>query len=213
MAEMRTEEEQVEALKQWWKDNGKSLVLTIALSVGAVLSWNAYQDYQLQQAEAASGYFQRLLNNAPAGLLSDKDIANIRHNSELLKTEFGSSVYAQFAGLMVARVEVQVGDLAAAAAELEWILEQQGDAETAAIAAIRLAKVLAAQGMFDQAMVLLVDADDAWQLGRLEARGDLLVEQGQLGAARDAYSEALDLAASSGANKPLLSLKLDNLAQ
>jgi predicted negative regulator of RcsB-dependent stress response len=210
---MRTEEEQVEALKQWWKDNGKSLVLTIALSVGAVLSWNAYQDYQLQQAEAASGYFQRLLNNAPAGLLSDKDIANIRHNSELLKTEFGSSVYAQFAGLMVARVEVQVGDLAAAAAELEWILEQQGDAETAAIAAIRLAKVLAAQGMFDQAMVLLVDADDAWQLGRLEARGDLLVEQGQLGAARDAYSEALDLAASSGANKPLLSLKLDNLAQ
>ena len=213
MAEMRTEEEQVEALKQWWKDNGKSLVLTIALSVGAVLSWNAYQDYQLQQAEAASGYFQRLLNNAPAGLLSDKDIANIRHNSELLKTEFGSSVYAQFAGLMVARVEVQVGDLAAAAAELEWVLEQQGDAETAAIAAIRLAKVLAAQGMFDQAMVLLVDADDAWQLGRLEARGDLLVEQGQLGAARDAYSEALDLAASSGANKPLLSLKLDNLAQ
>lgn len=213
MAEMRTEEEQVEALKQWWKDNGKSLVLTIALSVGAVLSWNAYQDYQLQQAEAASGYFQRLLNNAPEGLLSDKDIANIRHNSELLKTEFGSSVYAQFAGLMVARVEVQVGDLAAAAAELEWVLEQQGDAETAAIAAIRLAKVLAAQGMFDQAMVLLVDADDAWQLGRLEARGDLLVEQGQLGAARDAYSEALDLAASSGANKPLLGLKLDNLAQ
>jgi len=96
---MKTEEEQVEALKNWWKENGKSLILTIAVSIGGVLSWNAYQDYQVQQSEVASAYFQRLLNSAPAGELSEKDAASIRHNSDLLKTEFSTSTYAQLAAL------------------------------------------------------------------------------------------------------------------
>ena len=59
MAEMKTEEEQVEALKRWWQANGKSLILTIAVTVGGVLSWNAYQDQQVSQAETASVYFQQ----------------------------------------------------------------------------------------------------------------------------------------------------------
>ena len=213
MAEMKTEEEQVEALKRWWQQNGKSLILTIAVSIGGVLSWNAYQDYQVNQAEAASVYYQRLINSAPAGLLSEANMAEVRHNSELLRTEFGSSTYAQFAALMVARVEIQTGNLAAAVAELEWVLEQQGDAEVQALATIRLAKVLGAQNLHDEALALLVDGEDAWQLGRLETRGDLLAAQGDLDAAREAYTQASALAVTSGVNNPLLGLKLDNLAQ
>jgi predicted negative regulator of RcsB-dependent stress response len=213
VAEMKTEEEQVEALKRWWQANGKSLVLTIAVSIGGVLSWNAYQDDQTNQAETASVYFQQLMSSAPAGQLSESDIAQVRHNSGLLKMEFSSSTYAQFAALMLARVEVQEGDLAAAATQLAWVIEQQGDAEIHALATIRLAKLLGAQNKLDEALALLVDADDAWQLGRLEARGDLLVAQGDLDAARDAYTKASLLVVTSGANNLLLGLKLDNLAQ
>ncbi len=213
MAEMKTEEEQVEALKRWWQANGKSLILTIAVTVGGVLSWNAYQDQQVSQAETASVYFQQLMNSSPAGQLSDSDMAEIRHNSKLLKAEFGSSTYAQFAALMVARVEVQEGDLTAAAAELQWVLTQEGDAEVNALATVRLAKVLSAQGQHNEALALLVDGDDAWQLGRLETRGDVLVAQGDVDAAREAYTAASVLAAAGGVNSPLLGLKLDNLAQ
>jgi len=213
VAEMKTEEEQVEALKRWWQENGKSLILTIAVSIGGVLSWNAYQDHETNQAETASGYFQQLMNSAPAGQLSESQIAEVRYNSELLKTEFDTSTYAQFGALMLARVEVQEGDLTAAAAQLQWVLEQQGDAEINALATIRLAKLLGAQGQYDSALDLLVDGDDAWQLGRLEVRGDLLVAQGELDAARAAYEKASVLADASGASNPLLGLKLDNLAQ
>ena len=213
MAEMKTEEEQVEALKRWWQENGKSLVLTIAVSIGGVLSWNAYQDHETNQAETASVYFQQLMNSAPAGQLNESQIAEVRYNSELLKTEFDTSTYAQFGALMLARVEVQEGDLTAAAAQLQWVLEQQGDAEINALATIRLAKLLGAQGQYDSALDLLVDGDDAWQLGRLEVRGDLLVAQGKLDAARAAYEKASVLADASGASNPLLGLKLDNLAQ
>jgi predicted negative regulator of RcsB-dependent stress response len=96
---------------------------------------------------------------------------------------------------------------------LQWVLKQQGDAEVHALATIRLAKVLGAQDQYDEALALLVDGDDAWQLGRLEARGDLLIAKGDLDAARAAYTEASLLVAASGANNPLLGLKLDNLAQ
>ena len=213
MTEMKTEEEQVEALKKWWQANGKSLVLTIAVAIGGVLSWNAFQDYQVQQSEVASSYFQRMLNNAPVGELTEEDQANIRYNSELLKTEFGSSTYAQLAALMVARVEIEANNLDAAVSEFEWVLEQEGDAEIVALTGIRLASVLAAQGHYDKAMVLLADNDDAWQLGRLEARGDLLVAQGKTDDARDAYTQASTIAQATGAKNPLLGLKLDNLAQ
>ena len=213
MAEMKTEEEQVEALKRWWQENGKSLILMIAVSVGGVLSWNAYQDHQTNESELASVYFQQLMTSAPAGQLGETEIAEIRYNSDLLKKEFSASTYAQFAALMIARVEVQEGNLAAATTELEWVIAQQGDVEVRTLATLRLAKLLGAQNQYDEALALLVDADDAWQLGRLETRGDLLVAQGDLDAARAAYTEASLLAVTSGTNNPLLGLKLDNLAQ
>jgi predicted negative regulator of RcsB-dependent stress response len=213
VAEMKTEEEQVEALKRWWQENGKSLILTIAVSVGGVLSWNAYQDHQTNESELASVYFQQLMTSAPAGQLGETEIAEIRYNSDLLKKEFSASTYAQFAALMIARVEVQEGNLAAATTELEWVIAQQGDVEVRTLATLRLAKLLGAQNQYDEALALLVDADDAWQLGRLETRGDLLVAQGDLDAARAAYTEASLLAVTSGTNNPLLGLKLDNLAQ
>ena len=177
------------------------------------MSWNAYQDHQVSQAETASAYFQQLMNNAPAGQLSETQIAQIRYNSDLLRAEFDSSTYAQFAALMVARAEVQVGDLSAAAVQLQWVVDQQGDAEVNALASIRLAKVLGEQGQHSQALALLVDSDDAWQLARLETRGDIFLAQGDVDAARQAYTAASLIAVASGASKPLLGLKLDNLSQ
>ena len=66
--------------------------------------------------------------------------------------------------------------------QLQWVVDQQqGDAEVNALATIRLAKVLSAQGQHSQALALLVDGDDAWQLARLETRGDVLVAQRRCG--------------------------------
>lgn len=37
--EHRTEEEQVAALKQWWKDNGNSLIIGVGLALAVVFGW------------------------------------------------------------------------------------------------------------------------------------------------------------------------------
>ncbi len=43
MSEMRTEEEQVEALKDWWKENGRSLLLGVALALAIVFGWKGWE--------------------------------------------------------------------------------------------------------------------------------------------------------------------------
>ena len=42
----RTEEEQVEALKAWWRENGKSTVVAIAMAVMGVFGWQGWQKQQ-----------------------------------------------------------------------------------------------------------------------------------------------------------------------
>ncbi len=41
MAELRTEEEQIEAIKRWWKENGVSLLIGAAIAAAGVFAWKA----------------------------------------------------------------------------------------------------------------------------------------------------------------------------
>lgn len=213
MAELRTEEEQVEALKRWWDENGKSLLAGIAIAILGVVGWNYYQDQQQVNAETASAYYQRLLGNATVAQLGDAERSAIRQDAATLKTEFEDSAYAQYAALMLAKLAVQADDLAGAENELRWVTTHaEAGSEMTALANVRLAQVLHAQGRTDKAMALLGDAKDVWQARRQEVKGDILVSQGDNASARKAYEEALKVATAQGANTALLNLKLDNLA-
>ena len=54
MADHITEEEQIEALKRWWDDNGKQTILAIVLTVGGYFGWQAWTQHVDEQAAAAS---------------------------------------------------------------------------------------------------------------------------------------------------------------
>ena len=62
MAELRTEEEQVEALKSWWKENGKSLIMGVVIAVAAVFGWRGWNQYQDDFAANASAMYESILN-------------------------------------------------------------------------------------------------------------------------------------------------------
>ena len=49
METFRTEEEQVEAIKRWWQENGKSTVLGVAIAMAAVFGWRGWNDYQRER--------------------------------------------------------------------------------------------------------------------------------------------------------------------
>jgi len=101
---MRSEEEQVEALKNWWKENGKSLVLTIALALAVIFGWKAWQNNQRIATENAGIMYQNLVQAvrlASAPQATDDQWTTAAHLAKSLKDEYGDTAYARFGALSV----------------------------------------------------------------------------------------------------------------
>jgi predicted negative regulator of RcsB-dependent stress response len=209
----RTEEEQVEALRRWWNENGKSTVAVIVIALAAGLGWQAWQRESGNQREQASDLYQALLraNDTPAPSSGPQGV----ELAERLKTEFSGSSYAQFAALQLAAMAVQDGNLAEAEAQLRWVLGKAASgSDTAQVAQLRLARVVAAAGNTDQALDILTKADPgAYAASYALAQGDILLAASRNDEARDAYTRAMTAAGSGspGVNLVVLQQKLQSL--
>jgi len=211
MTELRTEEEQIEAIKNWWKENGKQTVIALVVVLGG---WFGYQGYESQNqaaGEAASVVYQEVLSLQNSESEEDKGRREVLLDQ--LQKEYGSTVYAQFAGLFKAKDAMSAGDLEAAASELESVKNNTADEALRHLATVRLARVYIAQEKADKALsILAADNAAAFSAEYYETKGDALLAKGDKGAARDAYSEAYVEAQRIGANNPVLKMKLDDLA-
>ena len=209
----RTEDEQVEALKRWWDENGRSTIAAIVLALIAGFGWQAWKDFDQGQQVAASDLYQSLLQAVSA---PTDNAAAVRQVAAQLKSEFGGSTYAQFAALHLARLAVTDGDLAAAEAELRWVLAKaDSGSDIADITQLRLARVLAAQGNTDQALSILAQGEGGtYAASYAMARGDVLLGLDRRDEARAAYTEARALAGAEGGAPPLSTLeqKLQSLS-
>jgi predicted negative regulator of RcsB-dependent stress response len=211
MSEMRTEEEQIEAMKQWWKENGKQTVVAVVLVVGGWLGFNGYQDSQQATGEAASVIYQEMLVLSASEADADKGQRAILLDQ--LQKEYSSTVYAQFAGLFKAKDAVVAGDLEVAETELTAVVSNAKDEAIQHTATVRLARVMVAAGKTDDALALLANVQaGAFEAEYQEVTGDAHLAKGDKDAARDAYSKAIVAAQRIGANNPILKMKLDDLA-
>jgi predicted negative regulator of RcsB-dependent stress response len=195
----RTEEEQVEALKRWWDENGRSTIAAIIIAVSLSFAYQTWKGSSEKKAEQASDLYQTMLQ-AVAGVSGDTaPVEQAVAIGEQLKADYDGSVYAQFAALHLARLAVDNNDLAGAETQLRWVLgKADSGSDTARLAQLRLARVLAASGDVDQALsVLGSDSQGSYQAAYAVARGDILLAEGRAEEARVAYMQALSL---SGAN-------------
>ncbi|WJN60549.1 UPF0070 protein YfgM [Pseudomonas sp. SO81] len=207
-----TEEEQIAQMKDWWQRNGKPLLTGGALALAVVVGWQAWQQYQTNQAQGGGALYQQLLETTltPTG---QPDAGKVTELADKLKSEYGGSAYAQYAGLFVAKVAVDNAKLDDAVAELKPLVDKPADATIGELARQRLARVLAAQGKTEEGLKLLEgEADKAWQASREELKGDLLVQLGRSDEAHVAYQKAKD-SLSEDAAVGGLQMKLDDLAK
>lgn len=205
MAEHITEEEQVEAFKKWWKDNGSSVITGALIAFGGLFGWNYWQGQTQTHLESASAVYAHLISNLDA----DKQDVAAGAANELLE-KYADTPYATQAALALAKLAVRENDLELARAQLNNALKQPEPAELAHLIRYRLARVLAAEGKHAEALAeLRPDAPDAYLGMYAELKGDILVAMGDAEAARKAYAEALEKA---DGNNPNLKMKLDDLA-
>jgi predicted negative regulator of RcsB-dependent stress response len=214
VAEMRTEEEQVEAIKSWWKENGKSLVLTVVVVLTGVFGWKAWQQKQANDAEAASIIYQNLMQAVVVSVQQGAadDVTTANHLGNQLKNDYSSSEYAKLASMLLARVAVNQENYDAAMQELDWVLANDPSKEMESISLMRKAQVYLAQGKLDEGLAEVGKVTDvAFKASALELAGDIQLSKGDKSAARKAYEQAL-VANKDTANRQLLSIKLDDLA-
>lgn len=202
-----SEEQRVEALKKWWKDNASSVVMGLALGLATLGGWNLWQTNQKHKAEEASGLYQQLLRAVDA---KQTDPA-IKLSERIIEQHQGTA-YATYATLFEARLKAEAGDLAGAKKALGDLLASAKDENIKHLARLRLGQVLRALGETDSALKLLEPLKPR-EMGKYESRyeelkGDLYAAQQRTSEAQAAYERAKE----AGETAPLLDLKINNLA-
>ena len=201
-----TEEEQVAAIKRWWKENGVSTIIGVVVGIIIIGGWNFWQSYTQDKANQASALYAQLL-----GSMSDKKAESAEKITERITEQYGSTAYATYAALLLAKTKVQQGDLESAKSILEKQMKTADSAELRNVARIRLVKLMLATDENEKGLQIIAEVDQSSSQGFSanydELTGDLYLALGRLGEARTAYQTAL----RAGSNSPLLQFKLDDI--
>ncbi len=204
MSVYETEEEQVEAIKKWWKENGTSVVAGLVLGLSGVFGWQAWGSYQERIGAEASVGFNQMLN-----AVQGNDTQSALKQAELLEKNYDGTAYAVFGGLTEARLMLQEDDRAAAKAKLESVIKQAQDPSLVRLARLNLARILLDEGAYDAASKLVSDDAGAFKGEYTVLRGDIALAKGDKAAAAEAYTQAMT---EDVGDRALLQMKLDDLA-
>ncbi|WP_318424666.1 YfgM family protein [Photobacterium leiognathi] len=203
MNDYATEEQQVEAIKSWWQENGKAVVLGAVIGLGGLWGWRYYQSEVHAAKHVASDSYTQVVS-----ALDENSKDAVAEAKTFIDANKGSQ-YAVLTALQLAKVQVENKDLNGAVEQLQWVLNNTKDEAILPLATTRLARIYAEQQKFDEALAELKKVTvPSWKSKVAELRGDILLQKGYITGAREAYVEA-----QQDGSSPALQMKLDDLAQ
>ncbi|MCG3202287.1 MAG: hypothetical protein NFCOHLIN_02168 [Gammaproteobacteria bacterium] len=186
MVDYANEQEQVEAIKKWLRENGVPIIVGLALGIGAIGGWRYWQAQERARDELASALFTRVVTASRA-----RQPAQAEKAAQQIISDYGGTTYAAFAALMLAKLAVEKQDLPMAIKHLNWVLEHSDDEGLQRLAKMRLARVALAQGKPEEAWAHVVGlAASPPSAALAELRGDILLAQGKRDQAGKQYLEA-----------------------
>lgn len=201
------EQEQVDALKSWWKENGKWVLAAVLLVVLGFVAMQFWKSHQAQQAGEAGKLYAEVEKQ-----LQSNDPKRVNDAVAALVDKFAGSAYAPRAQLLAAQVNVQMKDMARAKTQLQWVIEHANETGLQDTARLKLASMLLDESNYAEALKQLDAASpEAFTGLYADLRGDVLSAQGKTQEARAAYKQALDKIESKSTYRSLVQLKLDGL--
>ena len=201
------EQEQLDELKHFWKRFGNLITWVLIVVLGAFAAWNGYQYWQRSQAAQASVMYDEVERAIQAG-----DTTKIERSLADMKDRFGSTLYAQQAGLLGAKALYDKGNLDAARAALTGVANNASDEGYQAIAKVRLAGLLLEKKSYDEALQQLSGTfpKDFAALAD-DRRGDIFSAQGKKSEAKAEYQKAFKGLNERGEYRRLVEVKLNAL--
>ena len=202
MEQYETEEQQIEAIKRFWKENGVALVVGTLLGFAGLLGWRYYNDSQIAAKEQASSAYE----------VATKELVKGETGFSQAKTfvdEHSDTGYAMLMALEMAQQAIERKDLTEAAKQLEFVANNASLSAIQSVAQLRLARIQIEQGQLELALASADKVTDlAFKGQSQEIKGDVYLAQQLFDKARAAYSAALE----TNSRDQVLKMKLDNLA-
>lgn len=201
------EQEQLAAIKAWWKQYGNLVLWLVIITLAAYTAWTLWGNYQRTKAEQASQLYYEMQN-----AVQSNDNERAQRIASDMQEKFGSTPYASMANLMAARIAHDFKENDMARSRLKWIIDSGKGDGYKAIARIRLAGILLDEKKYDEAQgVLSAEFPEAFASIAEDRRGDVYYAQDKLDDARRAYQSALAKASPDDPGRVLIQLKLDDL--
>lgn len=208
MTEYLTEQEQIQQLKGWIKQYGFTVLAGVVIAFIITSGWRYWQSYQNKILTHASAVYDEMLTLRAQGNINDTLV-----QADKLLSHYPKTPYAQMAAFMLAREAVLKKNYAEAVKQLTWVIDHTKDTSMRQIARLRVARILITDKKADSAIDLLKKVDDESFNGLIdEVRGDAYLSMNDTASAKQAYQKALDELPNAEEIRPLLQMKLDNLA-
>ncbi len=201
------EQEQLDQFKHFWKQYGNLITCVLIAVLGAFAAWNAYEYWQRSQATQAATMFDEVERSIATG-----DVAKVERALSDMNAKFGSSPYAQQAGLLAAKTFYEKGNLDASKKALVLVAEKSSDVGYQAIAKLRLASALIESKNYDDALKQVSGTyPKEFEPMAADRRGDVLALQGKPAEAKAEYVKAYKGFDDRSAYRRLVEVKLNAL--
>ena len=204
MAYSIEEEQEINQLKDWWKENGKTIIVAFILGVGGMFGWRYWQAHQAEQIAQASAQYDALIYSA------QQDKQAKKANIEQFVQANSKTAYAVFALLDEAKKAAEKQDFAAAEVNLNQALTQSQDEVLTSIVALRLSAVQFQLGQLDNALTTLNQVKgESFDARKAILTGDIQVAKGDKVAAKNSFEQAQQ--SGSQLEQQVAKMKLNNL--
>ncbi len=204
--EFQTEEEQIEAIKRWWKENGRSIILGLVIGVGGIGGYRYWQSSVEEQAMRASVDYEQVINLAEAGKKEFLDKAL------QMEAEQGGSSYADLTAFVAAKKLVQLKEYDKAKEQLEWIIANSKQDAFIHIARIRLAKLLLQLNRANEALELVKDVKpEGFDSIYAELKADIYASLKAYTEAKAGYQLALSTLSQGDRRRATIEMKANSL--
>ena len=183
------EHDQVDAVKRFFAENGKALVVGVILGVGALVGWRYWTSHQTESARSASLAYQNTVTEVSAGK------PDSIHAAEKLAQQF-----------------VDQNELEKAASQLQQGLAATSDDNLKAVINLRLARVQVQLKQADTALKTLdTIKGEGWAAIVADLRGEALLSKGDKQGARSAWEAGVKSDASPALSE-MMQMKINNLS-
>ena len=204
MAYSIEEEQEINQLKDWWKENGKTIIVAFILGVGGMFGWRYWQAHQAEQIAQASAQYDALIYSA------QQDEQAKKANIEQFVQANSKTAYAVFALLDEAKKATEKQDFVAAEVNLNQALTQSQDEVLTSFVALRLSAVQFQLGQLDNALTTLNQVKgESFNARKALLTGDIQVAKGDKVAAKNSFEQAQQ--SGSQLEQQMAKMKLNNL--